>query len=177
MRKRFRVEVKKRAGRGWRKLKPKWAPRGFSYKRAKQVESALERQGRDARVRVDEPRRVLRVIGDIDGLHPELLSALDRVAYTLDATVYVRSGLRTRKQQTALWLRYLAGQGPLAARPGTSNHEDRDRDGYGDAADCQIKNQNIGAYPGARDAMRKHGLCLPVIGEDWHVERGNRWRA
>lgn len=36
---------------------------------------------------------------------------------------------------------------------------------------------NVGAWSGAREEMRRLGLCLPVGGENWHIERGTAWRA
>ena len=51
----------------------------------------------------------------------------------------------------------------------------------GVAADCAVgtdrSGPNIGDYRGARDAMKKRGLCLCVHGETWHVQAGNDWLA
>lgn len=114
------------------------------------------------------------VRGDLAGLDPVLLASLNRVGARLRRIVFVRSGNRTYEEQAALYRAYLAGTGALAARPGTSNHEG------GRAADCQLDDRNgpnIGAVSAARVAMRTEGLCLPVPGEAWHVERGTSWAA
>lgn len=129
---------------------------------------------RTRRVDLPDPDPHPNVIGDLDGLDPDLVARLDRVGLAIGRTIYIRSGFRSYAQQQILWRNYQAGVGPLAARPGTSRHES------GGAADCQLDDRdglNIGDHPDARAAMRKHGLCLPVPGERWHVEAGNTWRA
>ena len=90
--------------------------------------------------------------------------------------VFVRSGFRSYAEQAVLYRLYQQGRGPLAAKPGQSNHNRKN------AADCQLefpdgRQLNIGDDPRARALLRKRGLCLPVPGETWHVERGNVWRA
>lgn len=135
-----------------------------------------------SRIRFVEVNPYPWVAGDIQGLHPDLLAKLNHVGRILRRVVYVRSGLRTYNEQLALWNAYKAGYGNLAAYPGTSNHEDRDGDGYGEAADCALggpKGPNIGNVAKARSVMRGLGLCLPVKGETWHVEinNGQGWRA
>ncbi len=110
------------------------------------------------------------VYGDTD-CHRDLLVRLAAVSKEVGQRVYVRSGNRTYGEQAVLYNHYLKYGKPLAAKPGTSNHEG------GRAADCQVNGTNIGDYHGARDAMRRHGLCLPVPGEPWHVEVGTNWRA
>jgi hypothetical protein len=123
------------------------------------------------------------VFGDTD-CRRELLTRLANVAkdYGQGARIYVASGKRTRREQEILYALYRSGKGPLAARPGTSNHEPRPPDMQGEAADCHLVYRNgvrvnIGSDDRARQLMRKRGLCLPVPGETWHVEIGNRWRA
>lgn len=112
--------------------------------------------------------------GDLD-CSTDLLRRLQRVAERLSkregrkVVVFVRSGLRTLAEQTVLWNRYGP---PRAARPNPNAPHVR-----GIAADCGIDGRDIGDYPGARDAMRAEGLCLRVVGEDWHVEVGDTWRA
>jgi len=110
------------------------------------------------------------VDGDTD-CNIALLNALGKVGRDLGKTVHIASGNRTYAEQAELYAKFLNGSGNLAARPGTSNHEG------GNAADAAIDGVNIGDYPGARVAMRKHGLCLPVRGEAWHCELGSRWAA
>lgn len=116
-----------------------------------------------------------------------LVRKLRRVAADIGQTVHIISGTRTPYQAWDLRMRYLRGAGNLAARCCTkysgvhswsacgknplSNHAD------GKAADCSVRGVNIGNYPGARDAMKRNDLCLPVPGEPWHCERGTNWRA
>lgn len=81
----------------------------------------------------------------------------------------VNSGIRSKAKQQELYDKYLAGDGPLAAKPGTSNHE------RGLAADVSAGGNPVGATWRRRRALQKYGLCLPVKGEAWHVEVGNVW--
>lgn len=112
------------------------------------------------------------VYGDTD-CSRALLCALANVAKDIDRKICVTSGKRTYGEQVVLYNNYLRFGHPQAARPGTSSHEG------GRAADCQANGPatHIGDFPRAREAMRRHGLCLPVQGEPWHVERGNTWRG
>lgn len=143
----------------------------------KRCRSWAKRTGRALRVVAIDPYPW--VIGDRDGLHPQLLRRLNRVGKRLGKTVRIRSGRRTRAEQQALWNQNMNPDGtrkpgrPLTARPGTSNHEDGDGDGHGEAADCEIAGRDIGDYPGAIAAMDAEGLGLPVEDEDWHVEITN----
>lgn len=121
------------------------------------------------------------VYGDTD-CDRRLLTALANVAqdYSRETgttvRVFVRSGYRSNAEQAVLYRLYQQGRGPLAAKPGRSNHNRKN------AADCQLEHTdgrqtNIGADQRARALMRKRGLCLPVPGETWHVEIGTRWSA
>ena len=124
-------------------------------------------------VRRGEPitiRRYPFLDGDTDA-GKDILERLNRVGKRLGKKLWIASGYRSNAEQKVLYDRYLAGKGPLAAPPGKSNHNR-----YG-AADVHIDGMNIGAYPGAREAMKREGLSLPVAGENWHVEVGNTWRA
>ena len=152
-------------------------PRAEAY-----ADRVLERAKQYEKV-INPPRRtsVLRpaahLTGDFAGLERGLQLRLARVARELRVKIHVQSGLRTRAEQTALWERYQTclrlrrGGCVVAARPGTSRHES------GIAADASIRGINIGDFPGARAAMKRHGLSLPVPGEPWHVEPGSIWRA
>lgn len=115
------------------------------------------------------------VVGDTD-CERELLTALANVAKDLGVTIYVRQGRRTIAEQQALYDLYLAGKGNLAAKPNANAPHVR-----GIAADCGVgvdrNGTDIGNYPGARDAMKRRGLCLCVPGEAWHVQRGDTWAA
>ena len=108
--------------------------------------------------------------GDVD-VSRDLQVRLARVARDLKVKVHITSGRRSYAEQQVLYRRYLRYGRPLAARPGTSRHE------TADAADCAVGGRNIGDFPGARAALKRHGLCLPVPGETWHVEKGDNWRA
>jgi hypothetical protein len=115
------------------------------------------------------------VVGDTD-CDRDLLTALANVAKDLNTTIYVRQGRRTIAEQQHLYDLFLAGKGNLAARPNKNAPHVR-----GIAADCAVgtsrDGSNIGDYKGARDAMKKRGLCLCVGGETWHVQRGDNWLA
>ena len=112
--------------------------------------------------------------GDLDA-QLDLMFKIALVAKDINKPLYIAEGTRGIASQWKYWIAYKAGRGPLAAYPGTSNHT------WGKACDTREKesraSRNIGDIPGARKAMAKHGLCLPVPGETWHVERGNNWRA
>jgi hypothetical protein len=110
-----------------------------------------------------------------DGAHwptdHRTIHALKQVAHDLGVEVRIISGLRTRAEQERLyygWVHRLPGFN-LAARPGTSNHE------RGHAADVDVVKSDgslvsIGNYPGARAALKRHGLALSVRTEPWHVD-------
>lgn len=122
----------------------------------------------------------------------DLCNRLQRIGRRLSRRLKIREGTRSHAQQAALFEQNMIRPGvpkpgrPLTAAPGTSNHEDHDGDGYGEAADVgvlrpgeSVRNMgvNIAQHPGARPAMRAFGTCCPVPGETWHVERGDTWRA
>ncbi len=111
------------------------------------------------------------VTGDIEGLNEDLLNRLAQVGEKLGVPVHITSGFRSYEEQERLYQMYLNGTGNLAAKPGTSRHES------GLAADCSIGGVNIGAYPGAIDAMKEFGLGLPVGGENWHVEISDSFKG
>lgn len=143
----------------------------LTWAQRKHVVTWAKRRGWD--VRVGKPVKLKKyqwLDGDVD-CQPELLERLNRVGQRLGAVLWIASGNRTYYEQAALYADYRAGRGPLAARPGTSNHHG------GRAADTWYRGQNIGNSSRARVALRNEGLCLPVPGEAWHVEIGNTWRA
>lgn len=72
--------------------------------------------------------------------------------------VYVSSSFRFYADQLAAWNRYLAG-GPLAARPGTSDHE------FGLALDIP----NARNIPALIRELRRVNLIDDVASEIWHV--------
>ncbi|MCW2956929.1 MAG: D-alanyl-D-alanine carboxypeptidase [Thermoleophilia bacterium] len=125
-------------------------------------------------------------------LDVNLKNKLQAAAADLGVTLFFKWGYRNPDEQKAMWAKYGAKQ---AARPGTSPHE------KGVGADIQVGSAggpNIGNFPGAAEALKAHGLCLPVgqggwvngkwvpddgksgmVNEPWHVEIGGpeRWRA
>ena len=109
-----------------------------------------------------------RLTGDTD-CNPDLLKALDAVAKDLGVTIHINSGLRTFAEQAVLYQLYLDGKGPVAAKPGQSNHN------FGKAADCAINGQNMLDFKGVREACERHNICFPVPGEKWHAEIGDTW--
>ena len=107
--------------------------------------------------------------GDLD-FDRKIMVKLAKVARDSKTKIHVNYGKRTYAEQLYLWNKYGS---PRAARPGTSRHE------TGLAADCVTKltRRNIGNVASIRAAMKKHGLCLPVPNEPWHVELGTTWRS
>jgi TP901 family phage tail tape measure protein len=102
------------------------------------------------------------VSGDTD-FDPRLGNALSAMARQKGTHISVAEGFRTRAEQQYYWDLYQSGQGNLAARPGTSNHEQ----GLGMAADISPGREVFG---GIAD---KFGLGFTVPSESWHVELVN----
>lgn len=103
--------------------------------------------------------------GDLDGLNPVLLDKLALVGQRLGRKLQIDSGHRSRAEQEKLYARYTAGQGPIAARPGTSRHES------GNAADVKVAGgKSLRDDPAAKVAAAELGLKFPVPSESWHVE-------
>lgn len=111
---------------------------------------------------------------DLAHVNPTLRYRLEAVAKDLGVTITATSGYRSRAQQQALYNLYVEGKGPLAAKPGSSNHE------KGLAVDCFVGSKPLGAVKGARASMKRHKLVLGAAGELWHIElqeSGDGWRA
>lgn len=122
----------------------------------------------------------------------DLLRRLNNAARDTQLHWLLTSGRRTPREQWEAYQDYLRG-GTLAApccakhyphpwaecgRQCASNHCSSR------AADVVVvmrdgsSTVNVGEYAPARDALRRHGLCLPVgSGETWHVEAGSLWRS
>ncbi len=85
---------------------------------------------------------------------------------------HVNSGYRSYAEQAALYDKYLHHGGNLAAKPGQSNHN------HGEACDVSAPDGTpVGAATARKLSLKKYGLCLPVPGEKWHVEIGDKWVA
>lgn len=173
---RWRVLVQRENGRGWRVGRFN----GRKKLTSGEAERAVLRYNRRNRVAktqlIPDPRTLQDALvheylsGDLDFDRP-LQLALARAARDLKVKLHVNYGKRTRAEQAALYEKYGPGR---AAAPGTSRHE------TGKAADVVRRGMpfvNIGDIPGAKLIMQRHGLCLPVAGEKWHVEQGSVWRA
>lgn len=182
---RWVVEVKKRDGSGWRQVKPGWARRvDYELRRplAYALVKLLQRQGRRARMRrALEPWEVW-LSGDTgipagtSWLHrrnfKRLRKKVGRAARRAGVRWHVNDGLRSYSEQQAAWDRYQAGTGPLAARPGTSNH------GIGKAMDvveAKRRHVNVGDVPAYANALDREGLHLPIASEPWHVTEKGVW--
>lgn len=119
-------------------------------------------------------------------VRPNLEQRLNEVGRDIKRKLFVGEGKRSAHAQWVFYMAFLNGHGNLAARCCTkfyrtphswaacgknsqSNHF------TGDAADTVIMPtwNNIGTSNDAVKAMRRHGLGLPVGGENWHVEVSN----
>lgn len=85
------------------------------------------------------------------------------------AVVQINEGVRDYKEQCRLYDAYCAGNGPLAAKPGTSRH------GFGEAMDCNTANCDeldskglLSKYGFSRPLMKK--LASGNLTETWHIE-------
>jgi hypothetical protein len=147
-----------------KKGKPMRAPKGKSFMSASAQKWALINQW---------------LSGDLDA-NLDLMYAIAQVARDDKTPLYIAEGSRSLREQWRLWALKKAGKIPWpVAFPGTSNHTDRANGAL--AADVREGEQrgtpNIGDSKNRRKLMAKYGLCLPVLGEKWHVEFGNNWRA
>lgn len=174
----WEVWVEKRDGSGQRRISA-GKDKAFYKVESFQVRNAARKAGREAVAKQASPESSQLIktwlSGDVD-FDEGLQLRLAKVARDIKHPLLITSGLRTIQEQEALYQKYLSGKGALAAKPGHSNHN------HGQAADvvsASNNRQNIGSITGARSAMRRHGLCLPVPGEPWHVEidKGQGWRS
>lgn len=104
------------------------------------------------------------LVGDLTGVHPELIRRLDALAVATGREIEVISGWRSRHEQEGLYRSFLSGAGNLAAVPGTSNHE------TGRAADVYVDGVALASVDGVGEQAAALGLHFPVPGEAWHVE-------
>ena len=116
-------------------------------------------------------------------VRPPLEERLNEVGRDIKRKLFVGEGKRSSHAQWVFYMAYLNGHGNKAApcctkywgrrhswavcgKNSQSNHY------TGDAADTVIMPSwnNIGTSKDAVASMRRHGLGLPVSGENWHVE-------
>ena len=99
--------------------------------------------------------------GKVKGLNKKFKEQLDRFNAAAGGRYTVNSGYRSVAHQRQLYNRYLAGKGPVAAKPGSSQHN------KGLAADLAPSNaRNV---HGKKFAAR-YGLVYTVPSESWHIE-------
>lgn len=172
----YEVLVQRSDLKGMKKVRLKTGRSKFTRVEAQRIVAKLISKGKNARSRrVLVPKNKAEIListwlrGDLD-FDRRLMIALAKAAQESKTVLYVNYGKRSYEEQLALWNKYGP---PRAARPGTSRHE------TGFAADVVTlrTRRNVGEIKGIRVALKKHGLCLPVPNEPWHVERGNTWRS
>jgi LAS superfamily LD-carboxypeptidase LdcB len=74
----------------------------------------------------------------------------------------VSSGFRTQEEQLELFRLYRQGRGPLASRPGTSNHQS------GHALDIETRELAVRLW--LRRHAHRFGFLRTVPSERWHWE-------
>jgi hypothetical protein len=117
-------------------------------------------------------RKVTIKVVDVDGFEVEERTASAFVSMAeaaLDDGVELEltSGFRTHQRQTELYEEYLHESGPLAAKPGYSNHQS------GHAVDINVWDWTVFEWLDANAA--KYGFKRTVPSEPWHWEyRGLR---
>lgn len=94
----------------------------------------------------------------LEGLEGRFGNAVASLLREAGGRVSVVSGRRSRQQQEALYAKYKAGTGNLAAKPGSSRHE------HGAAVDFG------GDLALVAKLAPKYGLKATVKGEPWHWE-------
>lgn len=88
-------------------------------------------------------------------------------------TLHIKSGLRTRLEQTNLWNDYMSGKGGLAAKPGTSEHETgRALDVYDSGNDPGVTVAGTARHIIVVRLMLEEGFKATgdTFGEPWHFE-------
>lgn len=135
---------------------------------ATSVEVDVELDGVAASARAVLDVRLLRPlhVGTLEGLHPQMVTAVGSLLHEARGAVTLVSGYRTRDRQQELWTEALTRFGNEAAArrwvapPGTSKHE------LGLAVDLG------GDLDRAAYLVRQLGLPLhrPVTHEPWHFE-------
>lgn len=88
-------------------------------------------------------------------------------------TLHIKSGLRTRLEQTILWNDYMSGKRGLAAKPGTSEHETgRALDVYDSGTDPGVTVAGTTRHIILVRLMLEEGFKATgdTFGEPWHFE-------
>lgn len=115
----------------------------------------------------------LEVEGDTKLPHPKLARILDEAGRKCGRVLLIKEGTRTRARQQELWN---ANPNPMyVARPGTSNHEDHNSDGWGIAADVvdAIDGESLRPMLERRNLMEwleYERAFFPMKHEPWHIE-------
>jgi LAS superfamily LD-carboxypeptidase LdcB len=89
-------------------------------------------------------------------------SRMEAAARRFGLSLQVNSGFRTQEQQQEVFALYRKGRGPLAARPGFSNHQS------GHALDLDMQSPRVRSWL-FRHAHR-YGFQRTVPSERWHWE-------
>ncbi len=124
-------------------------------------------------------------------VRPPLEQRLNEVGRDIKRKLFVGEGKRSAHAQWVFYMAYINGHGNLAAMcctkyPPRTRHswancgKNSQSNHYtGDAADTVIMPSwsNIGTSRDAVASMRRHGLGLPVGGENWHVEISNSFNG
>lgn len=126
----------------------------------------------------------------------DLETRINEVGRNVRRYIWIGEGQRSDYQQWEFRMLYLRGIGNLAARCCLKYYPDRihsweecgkqsqSNHRWANAADAGALmwgkgngSVDIGQVDGARKSMKEKDLCLPVPGEDWHIEKGNYWAA
>lgn len=124
-------------------------------------------------------------------VRPPLEKRMNEVGRDIKRKLFVGEGKRSAHAQWVFYMAYINGHGNLAAMcctkyPPKTRHswancgKNSQSNHYtGDAADTVIMPSwnNIGTSSAAVASMRRHGLGLPVGGENWHVEISNSFNG
>ncbi len=108
---------------------------------------------------------MVQLVGDLYGVNRELLRRALNAARAQGIAIRINSGYRSTAEQQRLYDRYLSGEGPLAAKPGTSWHEFR---GALDA-----KWMDGVPLRDRRSVVESQGLAFTVASESWHIQRND----
>lgn len=100
----------------------------------------------------------------LDGTQPEVRRRAEWVLRQGSGRIGVSSAYRSYDEQARLRQRYLRGEGPPAARPGTSEHN------FGRAVDFDVSPNSRSEYAFMQEIARGGGFWFPIRSEPWHAE-------